>query len=427
MSVTVFGIAWVTIAFFAMIANRINAMVVFTMASMVLQCDIVLYLGGVGIGPQILASILFIVKSFAYASAKSRMSVDSRYISALALALAIAVGAGLNGVLSSVAINVTQLSIYILCFIRFFAVGRMVGRNDMLRYFRWLVVFVSAIGVIQYFIVLGVVPRLGILSTLIYNDPNPSIYYNLSRSPRLYSTFMEPSYCAPFLVGAFYFIMISVKEKSKADHALLVLLLVEIVATQSTTGYVAFIAMGAIHLIVFRDRATARYLIPEMVVLLVALLMMPDLLNDVIFLKAETGSASTRGTWNDRALANFAAHPVIGIGYKQSRASSLLFSLMAETGIIGLASYLALIVLCVAPRNIDNSERTRCGKTLVLAVVACQFIAIPDVDFCVFWLCMYVYAGIVGASRVEKAQPVESSSFAQVMPALLEEDTLRNE
>lgn len=396
-----------------MIANHINVMVVFTMVSMVLQCDVVLYLGSVGIGPQILASILFIVKSLTYASVNSRMCVDSRYASALALLLAIAVGAGLNGVLSSVVINVIQLSIYILCFIRFFAVGRLIGRDDMLRYFRWLVVFVVAIGALQYLIVLGVVPRLGILSTLVYNDPNPSIYYNLSRSPRLYSTFMEPSYCAPFLVGAFYSIMISVNKKSKADHALLVLLLAEIVATKSTTGYVAFMAMGAIHLVVFRDRATARYLIPEIIVLLVALLLMPDLLNDVIFLKAGTGSASTRDAWNNRALTNFMEHPIVGVGYKQSRASSLLFSLIAETGIIGFLSYLSMIILCIAKRRSEATELTRCAKTLVMAVAACQFIAIPDVDFCVFWLCMYVYAGIVGASSLCDACTADNLASAQ--------------
>lgn len=384
-------------------------MVVFTLFSMVLQCDVVLYFGGIGIGPQILASVLFIVKSFAYASPKHRMHFDARYLCALTLLLVLVSCSALNGVLGAVTINVAQLSIYIVCFIRFFSVAHLIDRDRMLKYFRWLVIFVTIIGLIQFFIVLGIIPRLGIISMLIYNDPNPNIYYNIERAPRLYSTFMEPSYCVPFLVGAFYFIMVSAVNKTKADHALLIILLVEIVATQSTTGYLAFVVMGAICIAVFKDKATARYLIPEMLILLVALLVTPTLLDTVIFSKAESGSAATRDVWNDRALTNFGENPVTGIGYKQSRASSLLFSLLAESGICGLISYCALIVSCIAGCRTEDSALTRCGKVLVLTVAACQFIAVPDVDFCVLWLCMYVYAAIAGTSRQQS--PVFNGDF----------------
>lgn len=408
MSVTVFGVLWAVVAFFAMTANRINAMVVFTMFSMVLQCNVVLYFGGVGIGPQILASIFFIIKSFAYASAKSRMHLDSRYLCALLLLFAMVSCSVLNGVLGTVAINLAQLAVYTVCFIRFFAIRALIHRDDMLKYFRWLIIFVAVMGVVQFLVVLGAIPRLGVFSTLIYNDPNPSIYYNIDRRPRLYSTFMEPSYCAPFLVGSFYFIMISAKKKTRADHALLILLFAEIVATQSTTGYVAFVVIGAIHIVVFKDKATACYLIPEMMVLLVALLLMPNLLNDVIFLKADTGSARTRGILNDRAISTFLDNPVLGAGYKQSRASSLLYSLLAECGLIGILAYAALIISCIVSRRSEDPDSLRCGKTLVLAVAACQLIAIPDLDFCVFWLCMYVYAGIVGSGRCQVPAPAES-------------------
>lgn len=408
MSITVFGVLWAAIAFFAMIANRINAMVVFTMFSMVLQCNVVLHLGGVGIGPQILASILFIIKSFAYARPTSKMRLDSRYICALVLVFAMASCSVLNGVLGAVAINLAQLAVYAVCFIRFFAIRALIRHDDMLKYFRWLIIFVAVMGVVQFLVVLGAIPRLGVFSMLIYNDPNPSIYYNIDRRPRLYSTFMEPSYCAPFLVGSFYFIMISVKQKTKADHALLILLLAEIVATQSTTGYVAFVVIGAIHIAVFKDKATARYLIPEMMVLLVALLLMPNLLNDVIFLKADTGSARTRDVLNDRAISTFLDNPVLGAGYKQSRASSLLYSLLAECGLIGVLAYAALILSCIVPRRSEDSDSLRCGKTMVLTVAACQLIAIPDLDFCVFWLGMYIYAGIVGSGRCQDSALTES-------------------
>lgn len=414
MSITAFGFIWAIVAFFALIANRVDAMVVFTLFSMVLQCDIVLYFGGIGIGPQILASILFIVKSFAYASPKHRMHFDPRYLCALTLLLVLVSCSALNGVLGAVAINVAQLSIYIVCFIRFFSVAHLIGRDRILKYFRWLVIFVAIIGLIQFLIVLGIIPRLGIVSTLIYNDPNPNIYYNIERTPRLYSTFMEPSYCVPFLVGAFYFIMVSAENKTRADHALLIVLLVEIVATQSTTGYIAFIAVGAICIAVFKDRATARYLIPEMLILLVALLVTPDLLDTVIFSKAESGSAATRDVWNDRALTNFVENPVVGIGYKQSRASSLLFSLLAESGICGLISYCALIISCIVGYRTEDSAMMRCGKTLVLTVATCQFIAVPDVDFCVFWLCMYVYAAVAGANRRQSSVLNRDSLTARI-------------
>ena len=410
MSVTLFGILWVIAAFFAVIADRINAMVVFTMASMVLQCDVVLYFGGVGVGPQILASVLFIVKSLVYASTKSRMHFNPCITAAAALLAGVMLSSIINGVASEVAMNFAQLAIYVICFMRFYVVPRYINRETIIRYFTCLTIFVVIVGALQFFATLGVFPRAGLLPTLIYNDPGPNIYFNAPiLAKRLYATFMEPSYCAAFLVGAFYFLMLAKKEKAKKDHALLIAILIEIVATQSTTAYLAFVVMGAVCIVFFKDKATAKYLIPEMMILMTALLISPGLLDTVIFSKAESGSALVRDAWNTRALDSFFSSPLFGVGYKQRRASSLVICLLAEVGIVGLILFVALLSACFISSEKAYRRTALPAKALLAAGVVCMVAAIPDLDSCVLWLFLYVFAALSPARAA--ASQIDSRRF----------------
>lgn len=57
---------------------------------------------------------------------------------------------------------------------------------------------------------------------------------------------------------------------------------------------------------------------------IVALMVGTDILEEVVFKKMSSISATVRNQWNNRAIESFYSSPLIGVGYKQSRASSII-------------------------------------------------------------------------------------------------------
>lgn len=408
MSVTLFGLLWLAVAFFVFVIGKPEGVVQFLFISMVLQCNNVVYISGSGIGPQVLASLLFIVWSFSFSSAYNRMSFDPRCVSAILIFISVLVSTFINGVLSSTLIKIIQLFVYIFCFIRCFSLYSCMDEDGLKNCFLRTITFVALIGFVQFFITAGVIPRLPVIKLLFYNDPSPDVYYNINYGLRLYSTFMEPSYCSTFLVGSYFFLLSFGANRSSRQSFLMGLVLIELLATKSTTGYLSFIMLGFIQILLFRDKDTLKNLLPVIIIMIAAVILFPDLFDSVLFSKASSGSATTRTVWNNHALARWQQSPLFGCGYKESRASSLIYSLLAEEGCIGFALFLIFIVSLIFKREDESPVALSTVRPLVLAVVICQLIACPDLDLCTLWLALYMYAGTLRCSA-QKAlfSPIE--------------------
>lgn len=116
----------------------------------------------------------------------------------------------------------------------------------MYRFVEIITIIQLAIGVLQYIISLGVIPRLFIINELLYNDHGEVTYY-YSSFRRVLSTYQEPSFYACFLVGAFFFFLSS-KVRNKKRTIIMVLSIIEIILTFSSTAYGALAIIGILYI-----------------------------------------------------------------------------------------------------------------------------------------------------------------------------------
>ena len=229
---------------------------------------------------------------------------------------------------------------------------------------------------------------------LFYNDHSANVYYHMNHYRRLCSVFMEPSYCACYLCAVFMYF--SNKKFTTKNIVLLVFIALEVLLGFSTTGYIALVISTLIFLIGRFNSKTGKYLLTcGLFALIFLLIFFNDTLNQVIFDKMSSGSANTRYYWNRNALRAFQSSKFFGVGYKNVRASTIFYSLLGELGLFGLIFYLALnlSILLFIFKNRNHKYHNVLGIGLgIVSICICQTIACPDLDLCVYWLFMFLFA-----------------------------------
>ena len=63
MTITLFGIIWIVLLIYSFYKTRIQFLISLTLLSMIFQCTNVIELNNQGIGPQLITSITFIIRS----------------------------------------------------------------------------------------------------------------------------------------------------------------------------------------------------------------------------------------------------------------------------------------------------------------------------------------------------------------------------
>lgn len=407
---TLFGIIWFAILLYAFIQSKVKYLVFLTILSSTIQCSNVLVIGNSGIGPQILTSIIFIMKMMMI-DKKHRLKISRKaillQISCFFVLLAVFISSIRNNVLGTQLLRIIQLVIYILCFYYMYSAGRYVDRSFIYKTLRKVTIFLLVVGIIQFLITSGVFPRLNIITELFYNDNlSDAIYFSRDNYYRILSTYMEPSYYSGFIVGSFYYFL-SFKEKRKENLFLFIFMVLEIFLTFSSTAYISFVFTGIIFVAITKEKKM------KIIIFLIGVLgilfiytFFYDVLETVILNKMESGSGIARHYWNLAAIRNYNSSPFFGIGYKEGRASSLIYTLLAELGIFGLLTYIFMCFAIIKPiifnKNKVLSEEFGLRLALVSVIIG-QIIAIPDLDICTFWMWMnflalsfYKYKNIKG-------------------------------
>ena len=92
----------------------------------------------------------------------------------------------------------------------------------------------------------------------------------------------------------------------------------------------------------------------------------------------------------------FLRNPITGGGYKSVRGSHLYTSIIGQLGIVGTVFYVMAIVplLLVSLRN----RSANASAFFLIGVIIAQLIALPDLDFCVFWQGMYFVVLMLGVT-----------------------------
>ena len=399
MNLTIFGIIWLTISFFGLILN--NSKILFSLAlfGLCLQSTNVLYLGENGVGPGLVSCGFLIIFALFNIKSRSRSKTDNKFFATTILCIfslvvfAIIFSFLLNDLWTTeYLLPFFQLIIYI---VTFFICFNLKGLDFgfLKKLIKFLTIFLLVMGVVQLLITTNFLPRINLIKDIFYNDNAENVYFNANNYYRICSTFMEPSYYATFLVPIYSFYFINYKKIS--DLPLIFFIVLEIILTLSTTAYLAFL-IANIFLFFSRvnDKLAKIICLCAIFGLLFLFIFCRPLLDEVIFNKLESGSANTR-YWRDyECIQAFISSPILGVGYKAVRGSSLITSILGQLGIVGALLIFSIFIIFFylfiknKKRNLLISNFSFC----VVAVFLCLFIACPDLDMCTLWLFLMLFA-----------------------------------
>ena len=399
---TLFGFIWLLLILFSFFSSNIKYILFLTIFSMILQCTNIVDTSSIQFGPQVITCLFFIIYYILKIKNIKKLKIPTMAISLICIYLVILLSSFINSTSIIIYLRIIMLGIYIVTFIIMFNLNKQLEDQTIYKIIKIITLFVLIMGIIQILTTSGKFDRIGIISSLFYNDHSYDVYYWHQNYSRLCSTFMEPSYCGCFLVAMFYYYL-SIYNKEDKNIFILSLLAIEIVLTKSTTAYVAF-AIGALLLLLFsKNKNVKRVFVPLIIIALLFLFIFKfEVINSVIFSKTTSGSFNARSNWNQRSLNRFYDSPLIGIGYKNIRGSSILFSLLGEIGLIGMILYVLFNIQYIYQyiknkRNLTiNQEGIICA---IITIFISQVIACPDLDFCVYWLFLYLFALIFSKEK----------------------------
>lgn len=411
MQITLFGAIWLVMLFFCFFSNDHRKILFLTLFAMVFQCDNVVVLGGTGIGVQIFTVGIAWVRLWIVKRAADN-GKKAAWLAWLCFALFFAVVISLlfnRSMDTQRQIGMAMIFVYAVFLLTLSRKAIQVDDEWLERTENVILTFVLIVGFLQVLCKSGVSILTAPLRLFIYNDINNSdVIFNYKSLNRFYSTFMEPSYCGAYLVGMFGLIM--VRRKVNLCNILLgTLVALAIILTRSSTAYGGMAIIGCILLMTRAKKKVFKLLIPVFflgMVYIAAYNM--DLLNEVIFDKALTGSFRTRITLDRWAILTFRNSPLFGVGYRNFRASSLVFSLLAEVGILGFGLYLLLVAMVLKWAMMDKKNLIAKSRSFfVLGIIVCQFIGCPDLNFSPFWMAMYF---LVLSLRLDNIHSIEEGA-----------------
>ncbi len=411
---TFFGLVWFLFVLWCFIKKDIKYMLFATLLFMAFQSCNVIYLGGSGIGPGILTSLLFVVKTFVHRGGRFYYYKRDRLILLIAFLLIgiVIFSSSRNGIIGNNFVLILQLLGYILCFTCINFIKNELDKDVVYHIVRTIIIFLGIMGIVQFLTTTEILPLRSVLNLLFYNDPDTNVLFHKYNYSRIMSTYMEPSYFAGFVVGAFYYLL-SIRDKWKQNSWIIILLAVETIMTKSSTAYGAFFAIGIVF-ILFAKNIGIEWKIMGVVLAALGFCIVYfgfyNILEAVIFSKESTGSFITRIRWNNEAMQAFKSSIIYGVGYKNCRGSSIVYSLLGQLGCIGFALYVMFNLVIILPlfknKKIGYLDDIYSNgiRYAVLSAVVCQIIACPDLDLCTYWFWLYCEGTIIFISKSKSNQ-----------------------
>lgn len=406
---TVFGLIWLVILLIFTFKRDIKYLTFLTLFSMVIQCSNVIEIGGTGIGPQVITSIVFFLRALFTNNPLKEKKTHKINVLCVLFIISIFISTAVNGLLSSSMMKMLQLISYIFCFIAMGKIASLLENDFFYKSMKYITYFVAIMGVVQVLLTSGLVPQIGLVKMIFYNEDASYVYFNHANYKRLMSTFMEPSYCGCFLVGSFLYFLSTWDENHK-HLPLLIVLGVETILTTSSTAYGALVIGALAFLLLGNNTYAKKKAIPIAIAAGLFLFIFAfDTIDHVILSKGSSGSANTRYYWNVNAIKAFQSSMFLGTGYKSVRGSSLFLSIAGELGLLGISIYLLYNLFIVLPTLSNNANKPYSDygiRFAILGVIVAQFIACPDLDLCVYWMFMYFFAIYVNRKKEVKEKEV---------------------
>lgn len=231
----------------------------------------------------------------------------------------------------------------------------------------------------------------------------------VSSVKRISATFWEPSLLSYNFVGTIGLLLLG----GLATRVGWLVLVVQLLST-SSVGYVAFLLLAAIWM-VFASGSQQKKLRAAMAgMVVIALALAADfaftdgkVTSSMLINKASSDSAINRSYANYLGLQSFLETWGLGVGMGSARASSLFATLLATTGVLGMATFVAFL-LSLLSGSIGSADpiRRAFGFSLI-GFSAVWLISIPDIAQPTFWLIAGGAVGyrIQGAFRTSATRP----------------------
>ncbi|MCE2210350.1 hypothetical protein GPU70_05030 [Streptococcus thermophilus] len=412
---TAFGFVWIIILFLTLVKNNLQLLVTLVIISTTLQSSNVFVVGGQGVGPQIITSIVFIFYILFSRGQSLKFNISKSIITSertlILFIIYIVFNSIHSGTLVENFLRILQILTYALCFLAMESAGKVLDDEFVFKTIRKVSYFVLIVGIVQVMATTNLIPRYGFIRDLFWNDSvnNPEVVQFMwphGSYFRFFSTYMEPSYFVGFSIGAIFYFF-NYKERLNETRLLVLGLLLATILSFSSTGYGALFITAVMYIAFSKEGNNKIFLlVGSVITFFIFYFSFYNILDSVIFSKMESGSAAARRTWNLVALQTFNTSPIAGIGYKNCRASSLLYTILAELGIIGLIIYFIFILSIIYPifskkmQSIIGSEQV--GIIFALfGVIVSQMIAVPDFDISTFWMWMNFLGLIKGRNEVK--------------------------
>jgi len=393
MQITFFGFLWLIILILSLIPKKNNFIFGCLLFSMVLQCDNVITISGMGVGPQVITCIVFLAKALLTPNKKIKYTIGKQTAILLFLIIWIVLTVFVNESTISLELifRIIQIGLYFLCFIKLARVRDSISKNSIYKTIDLLTIFLLTMGIIQFLMSCHIIPKFSIIRILFYNDSSESIAFNISGVyERMCSTLMEPSFFAPIIVSLFLYFLHKNNKKAK-DYIILSIIVIEIILTKSSTAFAAFLVVTMIF--AYKNYKRDKFIIFACsYIVIFGFIYWTGLFDDVILNKLSTASGITRTRLNDAAFDLFLANPFFGNGYKSSSASSLIFTLLAETGIIGTLLYFCFALYSLKTVVKYQKQKESIFSWMFIVAVFCQFLAGSQLDLSSFWLIAFIYS-----------------------------------
>lgn len=412
MTITIFGLVWSLIILWAIYKGE-KYLIYILLIGMLFQANNVLIIGEkLGIGPQIVTSVVYIIISIFPIRFKFGIHIEFRHIMSILFVGIMFYSSFINGRIQEAILYISMVLFYTVCANRLYYKAYIFSCKELNGAVYNIAMFIVCVGMLQFTICTNILPRLPIFTEIFWNDNIGSMpAYYISYYPRIFSTFLEPSYFAPFAVGAFYFLCCTF-QFTKKHCVIMGLLLIEIILTKSSTAYGCLLICGVMYIIVTKNYKALKILIPSAIFTLMITWKFTDLLEEVILEKSNTGSAWTRSNLNKYAWQLFQHSPILGNGFSSARASSVIPTILAEMGVVGLVIFVLFLLSLILRRDSSlfqtkEEENFALGTNMFLISAVCaQVIAIPDMHFCVFWFAVYLVSLASGQRKKTVDQDV---------------------
>ena len=396
-SINALGIIWFILVLYSF-SRKIDYTIMLTVVSIIFQVSLFVAIGNVRISIFEMSAFLLIFRYFILAKGKlvfSKTLKNFLIVALLFFIISIIDGMLFEGYeiklyaeyMGLYRIGTEKLSIdysLIIALFRFTLYGIVyevischVKRNNvcvndrnMLNTLRLAIYIVCIVGLIQILTSNGYL-NLNSFMTVIHDERMGAASAYYANYTRLFSTFAEPSYCAPWLNAALWAMVYCRENINKLEKRILIVILsIEFILSASATGYLAMIVMFLYY--VYTNRSKKSFLVVVFLVFSAIIWMTITPMGKEILLyindKATSTSGLSRFAYIQDCYCVFAETHFMGLGYMQIKCMTLLSGLFAQVGLIGTIVFCRMIVYLIR-NNKRNTNAQRVSYVFFITML----------------------------------------------------------